>query len=76
MGGPNISGKQSHGQVVLCPDPTYERGSGDVRPIPWASLLSGEKFLSTNYIAENITCSATPEILGYFSTMTQHFFGT
>ena len=48
-----------------------------LRLIPWASLLliiSGEKFLSANNIAENTICSATPEILGYFSMMTQHFF--
>ena len=36
--------------------------------------LSGEDFLSTNHIAENIIYSATPEILYYFSTMTRHFF--
>ena len=27
-------------------------------------LISEEKFLSTNHIAENTICSATPEILG------------
>ena len=29
---------------------------------------------SANHIAENTFCSATLEILGYFSTMTQHFW--
>ena len=61
--------------LVSSPDPTYERGSGDIRLIPRASLLSGEKFLSANHIAEKTICSATLEILGYFSMMTQHFFG-
>ena len=71
---PRIVAAQS---VVSSPDPTYERGSGDLRLIPWASLMliSGEKCLSSNHIAENTICSATPEIFGYFSTMTQHFFG-
>ena len=36
-------------------------------------------FINIDYfleqIAENAICSVTPEILGYFSTMTQHFFG-
>ena len=65
--------------VVSWPDPTYERGSGDIRPIPWVSLMLitlGEKFFSGNHIAENIICGATLEILGYYSTMIQHFFGT
>ena len=62
-------------QLVSSPDPTYERGSSDIRLIPRASLLSGEKYLSANHIAEKKICSATPEILGFFSTMTQHFFG-
>ena len=34
----------------------------------------GEKYLSSNHIAEKTICSATPEILG-FNTMTQHIFG-
>ena len=32
--------------LISSPDPTYERGSGDIRLIPWASLLSREKYLS------------------------------
>ena len=68
---PRIVATQS---VVSSPDPTCESGSGDLRLIPQASLLSGEKFLSANHIAENTICSATPEILGYFSMMTQHSF--
>ena len=62
----------------LVPRPQLrERGSGDIRLIHRASLhwlLSGE-YLSANHIAEKTICSATPEILGYSSTMTQHFFG-
>ena len=59
------------GTVVLSPDPTYESESGDIRLIPWASrwLLSGEKLLSANHIAENTVCSATLQVLGYFSTI-------
>ena len=30
-------------------------------------------YLSANHIAEKTICSATPEILGFFSVMTQHF---
>ena len=37
--------------------------------------LSAENFSTINHVAENTICSATPEILGYVSTMTQHFFG-
>ena len=52
--------------------PPKRRGSGDIWPIPQGSLLSRENFFSsTNHIAENTICSATPEILSYF-TMT-HF---
>jgi len=36
-------------------------------------LLSGEKFLSANHIAETQSVVGTPESFGYFSTMTQHF---
>ena len=43
----------SGAQLVSSPDPTYERGSGDIWLIPRASLFSGEKFLSANHIAEN-----------------------
>ena len=53
--------------LVPSPDLTYERGSGDIRLIPRASLtlviLSGEKFLSANHIAENTICSGTTEFL-------------
>ena len=38
-------------------------------------LHVGEKYLSSNHIAEKTIRSATPEILGFFNTMTQHFFG-
>jgi len=63
-------------RVVSFPDPTYERGSGDIWLIPlvFINVDSGEKFLSTNHIAEKTICSATPEILGYFSTMTSTAF--
>jgi len=54
--------------------PPTRRGSGDIRLISWASLISREKFLSANHIAENTICSAAPKILGYFSTMTRHIF--
>ena len=30
---------------------------------------------NTDHIAEKTICSATPEILGFFSTMTQRFLG-
>ena len=63
--------------IVSCPDPTYERGSGDIRLIPRASLMlitfRREISLHQSY-CRNTICSATPEILGYFGTMTQHFF--
>ena len=58
-------------RLVLCSDPTHERReSGDVWPIPWASLINVDYFLggnfpSSNHIAENIICSTTPEILDY-----------
>ena len=61
------------GQASLVPRPTYERGSGDIRLIPGASLISGEKFLSANHIAEKTISSTALEIHGYFSTMTQFF---
>ena len=67
-----------HSGVVSSPDPTYERGSGDIRLIPWASLTLitfWREIFSANHFAEKTICSATPETLGYFSTMTQHFFG-
>ena len=54
--------------------PPTRGGSGDIRLIPWASLITQKKFLSANHIAENTICSAAPEILGYFSTMTRHIF--
>ena len=43
--------------LVSSTDPTYERGSGDIRLIPWTSLLSREKFISANHIAENTICT-------------------
>ena len=36
-----------------------------------AHVIKTEKH---NHIAENTICSATPEVFGYFSMMTQHFF--
>ena len=63
--------------VVSSPDPTYKRGSGDIRLIPQASLMlitfRRESSLHQSH-CRNTICTATPEILGYFSTMTQHFF--
>ena len=57
--------------VVLCPDPIREER------VWWCSasltITFRESFPSTNHITENTICSAAPEILGYFSTMTQHF---
>ena len=61
----------SYPSLLSSSDPTYERGSGDIRLIPQALLmLTGEKFLSANHIAEKTIYSATLEILSYFSTMT------
>ena len=62
--------------LVSSPDPTYER----------EGLVTSGRYLGLHYILErNISppitlqkktgCSATPEILGYSSMMTQHFFG-
>ena len=36
--------------------------------------VSGENCISLRQSKEKTICSVTPEILGYFSTMTQHFF--
>ena len=55
------------------------RGSGDIQLIHWASLvLIG--FLVRNFqlpiiMQKTQSVVATLESLGYFSTMTQHFFG-
>ena len=59
--------------VVSSPDPTYERGSGDIWLISQASLMlitfRTEISLRQSHCRKD-NCSATPEILGYFSTMT------
>ena len=65
----------SGAQLVSSPDPTYERGSGDIWLIPRASLFSGEKFRLRQSHCMKTQSSATPEVFGYFSMMTQHFFG-
>ena len=57
--------------LVLSPDATYERGSGDI----WADYFLERNFSPPNHIAEKTICSAPPETLGYFSKVTRHFFG-
>ena len=58
--------------VVSCPDPTHKKRV-------WWHLLDPSGFinqlLSEEHIAENTICSATWEILGWFSTRAQHFLG-
>ena len=63
------------GTVVLSPDPTYKRESGDIRLIPLALRwsFSGEKLLSANHTAENTICRATLEVLGQWHST---FFDT
>ena len=61
--------------LVSFPDPTHERGSGDIRLIPRVSLTLITFRIEISHIAENTICSATSESLGYLGTMTQHLFG-
>ena len=58
--------------------PLYERrGSGDVWPIPWVSLMLITFWREISFHqshCRNTIFSATLEILGHFSTMTRQFF--
>ena len=52
------------------------RGSGDIRPIPWASLtliaFCGEFSNHQSHCRKHNQWLPTPEILDYLRTMTQH----
>ena len=54
--------------------PPERRGSDDIQPIPWASCFLWKTFQMPITIWKTQSVVATPEILGHFSTMTQHFF--
>ena len=45
-----------------------------IAPQKDAAQRTRDKTEKHNHIAENTICSATPEVFGYFSMMTQHFF--
>ena len=55
--------------------PPERRGSGDVRLIPQASLLSVENFRPPITLREAQSVVQYWKTFDYFNTMTQHFFG-
>ena len=68
--------------LVPRPHPlTREKGSGDLQPIPRASLSIKLIAFPGGIRRQPITLQKTqsvavaPEILDYFNAMTQHFFG-